>query len=218
VLPWDWQLSQGEWVQAAASLTTALAAIVAVVIASVALVVARDARDAENSQAQAANEALSIARDQLNQLRLHQLTPVKADAYSTLFVECDRHRQQLANQVEWLKDEPASRGDPPKLESTEKAERAYLTLQLTNAPTIVQDFAAGLLDRTVELGSSFRVTKIDQRWSDDLDERWRENLERWTRSRWSFLGVAKLDLWDPTPLDSRWMPSLDVPTDRHAGP
>jgi hypothetical protein len=150
---------------------TPVALLVALIAATVALVGIIDRQRADNR---------------------HRFTDRKQALYTDLWIECDRHRQQVASQLAWRTTGRTGKG--PTVGSTETAERTVLALDLL-APRAVRLAAHSLFGVTAGLGARF-AREDDDPWRPDADE-WDAAIAIWTTRAKDYLDLAKTDLRDP---------------------
>jgi hypothetical protein len=61
----------------------------------------------------------------------HRFTNIKQQLYVELWLECDRHRRQVADRIEWLREKKLEiEGVRPDIDSTEAARRSLKSLEL----------------------------------------------------------------------------------------
>jgi len=122
----------------------------------------------------------------------HRFTDRKQALYTDLWIECDRHRQQVANQLDWRTG--SREGKAPTVGSTETAERSVLAIDLI-APQEVRLAAHSVFAVTVGLGANFARDDNDP-WMPDPGA-WQAAMARWDARAKDFLALAKADLRDP---------------------
>jgi hypothetical protein len=117
----------------------------------------------------------------------HRFTDRKQALYVDFWIACQRHRQAVANQIEWRESDG---GQPPTIGSTEAAERTLLAMDLV-ANEAVAKAARTLFKITVLMGARFA------RGADDpppLAEDWAVLDRNWQVRAKDFLELARYDL------------------------
>jgi len=122
----------------------------------------------------------------------HRFADRKQALYVDFWIECQRHHQQVANQVSWRWAGRPGKG--PTIGSTEDAERAVLAMDLIANPA-VRRAARKLFELTVLLGRRFAREDADP-WQPDATD-WENLVGQWNMRAKDYLAIASLDLRNP---------------------
>lgn len=152
---------------------------------------------------------LELARRGGERAERHQLTSLKSDLYVTFYVETDRHRQQVSDQIAWrrrVRRDPTDEG--PRLETTEQAERALVALELTTVPESVLALAWTYFTKLQLFATKYKIDDDMSTWGSALDKTYEADLTELALAREAFREAAAWDLWEPReptsrPIDSR---------------
>jgi len=123
----------------------------------------------------------------------HRFTDRKQALYADVWIGCDRHRQQVADQVAWRSGDRTGKG--PTVDTTEAIERSCLALDLV-ASDPIRKAAWALFDATSALGADF-ARADDDPWVPPPGL-WQQRVTRtWHPLAEAFLRLAHDDLRNP---------------------
>ncbi len=123
----------------------------------------------------------------------HRFTDRKQALYTEVWIGCDRHRQQVANQVAWRSGDRDRKA--PTVETTEAIERSCLALDLV-ASEPVREAAWALFHATAALGADFARADEDP-WVPAMGLWERTVTATWHPLAETYLHLAHDDLRNP---------------------
>jgi hypothetical protein len=147
--------------------------------------------EARSDRAEAAT-AREEARADARQARVFDR---KADLYSNLWLECDKHKRQVEAQVAWRRDwRNGKKGKDPGIGSSEPARLAYLALTLLTTID-VSEAAQRLYDATTLLGGHHAyVAKEGHPMPAPDEDLWLSDFNAWNQAAADFENAANADL------------------------